>query len=153
MIEQAELRSELALGGINPGFRSAAREQTSLLAPIERVCLSWLAREMPEWVTPDKLTLLGFAAMFVAGASYAAARWWAPALLVVNLMLAVNWFGDSLDGTLARVRCQPARNQYQQGGYSFLGAFASQQQHPFMRCIDRIQGAFQQQLFQAGLLG
>ena len=104
MIEQAELRPELALGSINPEFRSAAREQTSLLAPIERACLAWLARKMPEWVTPDKLTLLGFAAMFVAGASYAAARWWAPALLLVNLMLAVNWFGDSLDGTLARFR-------------------------------------------------
>jgi phosphatidylglycerophosphate synthase len=104
MIEQAELRPELTLVGFNPEFRSAAREQTSLLAPLERVCLAWLARQMPDWVTPDKLTLLGFAAMFVAGASYAAARWWAPALLMVNLMLAVNWFGDSLDGTLARFR-------------------------------------------------
>src|SRR5262245_27142780 len=104
MIEQGELRPELTLGSVNTGFRSAAREQTSLLAPVERVCLAWLARQMPDWVTPDKLTLLGFAAMFVAGASYAAARWWAPALLMVNLMLAVNWFGDSLDGTLARFR-------------------------------------------------
>lgn len=42
--------------------------------------------------------------MFLAGASYALAHWWPPALLLVNLWLAVNWFGDSLDGTLARVR-------------------------------------------------
>jgi phosphatidylglycerophosphate synthase len=59
---------------------------------------------MPAWVGPDHLTLLGFGALFLAGASYAAAHWWPPALLLVNVWLAVNWFGDSLDGTLARVR-------------------------------------------------
>ncbi|MGH9783649.1 MAG: CDP-alcohol phosphatidyltransferase family protein, partial [Terriglobia bacterium] len=67
-------------------------------------CLVWLARRMPAWVHPDHLTLLGFAAMFLAGASYALAQWWSPLLLLVNVWLAVNWFGDSLDGTLARVR-------------------------------------------------
>jgi phosphatidylglycerophosphate synthase len=90
--------------GPNPGFRSAVRQQTSLLAPLERVCLSWLARNMPEWVKPDHLTLLGFGAMLVAGACYALAKWWVPALLIVNVCLAINWFGDSLDGTLARAR-------------------------------------------------
>ncbi|HWN99756.1 MAG TPA: hypothetical protein VNS63_10845 [Blastocatellia bacterium] len=89
---------------INPEFKNAIRLQQSLLTPIERVCLDWLARRMPVWVTSDHLTLLGFAAMFVAGVSYAAARWWPAALLVVDVMLAVNWFGDSLDGTLARTR-------------------------------------------------
>ena len=90
---------------LNPEFKSAARLQTSLLAPLERVCLNWLARNLPPWVKPDHLTLLGFAAMLVAGASYACATW-SPvaALLVVNLCLAINWFGDSLDGTLARAR-------------------------------------------------
>lgn len=90
---------------VNADFKSADRQQTSLLAPIERACLSWLARNMPPWVKPDHLTLLGFAAMLMAGASYACARW-APvaALLAVNLCLAINWFGDSLDGTLARAR-------------------------------------------------
>ena len=86
------------------GFRDAARCQESLLAGLEKKCLVWLARRMPAWVTPDHLTLLGFAAMFLAGASYALARWWSPFLLLVNVWLAVNWFGDSLDGTLARVR-------------------------------------------------
>ena len=85
-------------------FHDATRKQESLLAPIERVCLNWLARRTPEWIGPDHLTLLGFAAMLLAGASYAQARWWPPSLLVVNLWLAVNWLGDSLDGTLARVR-------------------------------------------------
>jgi archaetidylinositol phosphate synthase len=87
-----------------PEFKSAVRQQTSLLAPLERVCLRWLARNMPEWVKPDHLTLLGFGAMLVAGVCYALAKWWVPALLIVNLCLAINWFGDSLDGTLARAR-------------------------------------------------
>ena len=89
---------------LTPEFKSAVRQQTSLLAPLERVCLSWLARNMPSWVKPDHLTLLGFGAMLVAGVCYALAKWWPPALLIVNLCLAINWFGDSLDGTLARVR-------------------------------------------------
>ncbi|MBI4461255.1 MAG: CDP-alcohol phosphatidyltransferase family protein [Acidobacteria bacterium] len=85
-------------------FKAAIRHQQSLLAGPEKRCLVWLAQRMPGWVNPDHLTLLGFAAMFLAGASYALAQWWPPSLLLVNLWLAVNWFGDSLDGTLARVR-------------------------------------------------
>ena len=85
-------------------FRDAVRKQESWLAPLERRCLDWLAARMPAWVGPDHLTLLGFTALFLAGASYGAARWWPPALLLVNVWLAVNWFGDSLDGTLARFR-------------------------------------------------
>lgn len=89
---------------LNPEFKTAPRSQTSLLAPLERACLDWLARHMPAWVQPDYLTLLGFGAMLGAGLLYALAGWWPPSLLVVNLLLALNWFGDSLDGTLARVR-------------------------------------------------
>jgi len=89
---------------INPDFKTARREQTSLLAPLERVCLNWLARNIPPWVKPDHLTLLGLVAMLSAGACYALARWWPAALLIVNICLAINWFGDSLDGTLARAR-------------------------------------------------
>ena len=85
-------------------FKSAPRKQTSLLAPLERACLSWLARNMPDRIKPDHLTLLGFAAMLAAGVCYALARRWPILLLAVNLCLAVNWFGDSLDGTLARAR-------------------------------------------------
>ncbi len=59
---------------------------------------------MPAWVSSDQLTLLGFAAMLAAGAFYWLAQVWPPALLVVNVLLAVNWFGDSLDGSLARAR-------------------------------------------------
>jgi phosphatidylglycerophosphate synthase len=85
-------------------FTSAVREQKSFIAPVERLCLNYFARHAPAWLKPDHLTLLGFAAMFLAGASYAAARYWPAALLLVNVWLAVNWFGDSLDGTLARFR-------------------------------------------------
>jgi archaetidylinositol phosphate synthase len=88
----------------DPGFKSAVRVQTSLMAPLERRALAWLAGRTPAWISPDHLTLLGLSAMAMAGVSYAAARWWAPFLLVVNLWIAINWLGDSLDGTLARVR-------------------------------------------------
>jgi phosphatidylglycerophosphate synthase len=87
-----------------PGFQQAARVQQSLLAAWEKKCLIWLAGRMPAWVHPDHLTLLGFLSMFQAGACYALASSWAPFLLIVNFWLAVNWFGDSLDGTLARFR-------------------------------------------------
>jgi archaetidylinositol phosphate synthase len=85
-------------------FKPAVREQNSFIAPFERICLNWLARHAPNWLLPDHLTLLGFVAMFFAGLSYAITQLWSPALLLVNVWLAVNWFGDSLDGTLARFR-------------------------------------------------
>jgi phosphatidylglycerophosphate synthase len=89
---------------VNPEFKNAVRLQRSVLTSIERECLAWLAERMPGRVNSDHLTMLGFVAMIAAGLCYWAARWWPGALLLVNLMLAVNWFGDSLDGTLARKR-------------------------------------------------
>jgi phosphatidylglycerophosphate synthase len=85
-------------------FRDAERQQLSMLAAVEKKTLIWLAHRMPGWVNSDHLTLLGFVAMFAAGLCYWAARWDRRALIGVILALAVNWFGDSLDGTLARVR-------------------------------------------------
>lgn len=96
--------NSVTMGSTGQGFKNATRKQTSLLAPIERVCLAWLARHMPGWVNSDHLTLLGLVAMFAAGVCYALASWWPATLLIVNLCLALNWFGDSLDGTLARYR-------------------------------------------------
>lgn len=75
-----------------------------MLAAVEKKVLVWLALRMPAWVNSDHLTLLGFVAMFFAGLGYWAARFDGRALIVVIVALAVNWFGDSLDGTLARVR-------------------------------------------------
>jgi phosphatidylglycerophosphate synthase len=71
---------------------------------MEKRALLWLARRMPSWVTPDHLTLCGFAAMILAGVCYWLSQWNPWVLLGAVLCLAVNWFGDSLDGTLARVR-------------------------------------------------
>jgi phosphatidylglycerophosphate synthase len=79
---------------------------TGVTATAERRVLHWLARRMPARVNSDHLTGLALFAMVMAGLSYWAARWDPLWLLVVNGWLAVNWFGDSLDGTLARVRRQ-----------------------------------------------
>jgi phosphatidylglycerophosphate synthase len=65
-----------------------------------------MAGRLPAWVTSDHLTALALASMGLAGASFCLARWSRPALAGVILALALNWFGDSLDGTLARVRRQ-----------------------------------------------
>jgi phosphatidylglycerophosphate synthase len=100
---ERDSQSQAALAG-NVEFKSAPRLQTSLTAAVERKALKYLAERLPRWVNSDHLTLLGLAAMIAAGACYGAARWWPPAMLIVNLLLAVNWFGDSLDGTLARLR-------------------------------------------------
>jgi phosphatidylglycerophosphate synthase len=87
-------------------FRPAERINRSLTAALEQRVLHWIAPRLPARITSDHLTLLGFTAQLAAGAAYAFARTWHPALLVVILCLALNWFGDSLDGTLARVRNQ-----------------------------------------------
>jgi archaetidylinositol phosphate synthase len=85
-------------------FRNATRIQESVTSGVERMTLLWLAARMPCWVTSDQLTLLGFLAMLMAGAGYLLARWHPVGLLLATAFLALNWFGDSLDGTLARVR-------------------------------------------------
>lgn len=87
-------------------FKPAARIQVSLLAPVEKRALLWLAERLPRWVNSDHLTVLGLVAMLGAGLSYWLAAWNRYALLLVVVWLGVNWFGDSLDGTLARVRKQ-----------------------------------------------
>jgi len=85
-------------------FKNAERHQLSILTPLEKRTLRWLADRMPAWVNSDHLTLLGFAGMILTGASYYMAQY-NPLFLVLGIVcLAINWFGDSLDGTLARVR-------------------------------------------------
>jgi archaetidylinositol phosphate synthase len=80
------------------------RVHTSLLAPAEKRCLIWMAERIPAAVNSDHLTALGAFAMLLAGACYAVGGNSPFALLLAIVLLAVNWFGDSLDGTLARVR-------------------------------------------------
>jgi archaetidylinositol phosphate synthase len=87
-------------------FQTAHRVNRSLTADVERRALLWMAERAPHWVSSDKLTLLGLSAQIGAGVCYALARFDRHWLLAVVLCLALNWLGDSLDGTLARVRNQ-----------------------------------------------
>jgi archaetidylinositol phosphate synthase len=89
------------------------REYGGLLAAPEKKALLWLAQKTPRSIHSDHLTLLGLVAMLLAGASYWAASHTKFALILVVVSLAANWLGDSLDGTLARVRnCQRPRYGY-----------------------------------------
>src|SRR5580658_8447870 len=85
-------------------FHAAPRIQEAVTAKLEKKALLWLAARIPSWINSDHLTLLGFAAMWLACASYILARHNRVGLLLATLCLALNWFGDSLDGTLARFR-------------------------------------------------
>jgi phosphatidylglycerophosphate synthase len=80
------------------------REHRSILAAAEKRLLIFIAERLPRAINSDHLTSLALAAMGLAGAAFAAARWDRRALWLVVVALALNWFGDSLDGTLARVR-------------------------------------------------
>ena len=85
-------------------FQNAQRVQNTLVTGAEKKALRWLAARMPLWVNSDHLTLLGFVAQFFVGACYALAGYDNRWLIVGTVFLALNWFGDSLDGTLARFR-------------------------------------------------
>ena len=88
------------------GFIAASRVNRSLTATLEKKVLQWMAAHAPKWLSSDQLTLLGLTAQLGAGACYAWSRFNRYALLGVVLCIALNWLGDSLDGTLARVRQQ-----------------------------------------------
>jgi len=97
---------ETTQSGPAAGFREAKRIQQSFLAGVEKRTLIWLAARTPAWINSDHLTVLGLLSMAGAGAGY----WWSGSnrlgLLLVVVCLALNWLGDSLDGTLARFRDQ-----------------------------------------------
>jgi archaetidylinositol phosphate synthase len=80
------------------------RVNNMLLGGLERPALQWLAARMPAWVTPDVLTGIGVVAAIMIFVGYWLTNlspWW---LWFVNVGFVLNWFGDSLDGTLARFR-------------------------------------------------
>lgn len=87
-------------------FAPAQRINQSLTAGIERRALKWMAERAPRRLTSDHLTTLGLGAQIAAGVFYALSRYNRLALLLVIFCLVLNWLGDSLDGTLARVRGQ-----------------------------------------------
>jgi phosphatidylglycerophosphate synthase len=95
-------------GGVtmDAGFVQAKREMTGISAGLERRLLVWMARRMPRAVGADHLTALGFLSMVATGACFWLAGTSRLALAGVIVFLVLNWFGDSLDGTVARVRCQ-----------------------------------------------
>ena len=80
------------------------RENDILLGFLERPALQWLAAHMPKWVTPDTLTGIGVFASILIFASYIMTNLSPNFLWLANLGFILNWFGDSLDGTLARYR-------------------------------------------------
>jgi phosphatidylglycerophosphate synthase len=89
---------------VTKGFAQATRVMNGLTARREKQLLVWLAARLPRAINSDHLTALAALAMVGAALAYAAASRWPGALHLVNLCLLVNWFGDSLDGTVARVR-------------------------------------------------
>ncbi|MGQ0733904.1 MAG: CDP-alcohol phosphatidyltransferase family protein [Acidobacteriota bacterium] len=86
------------------GSSGHIRVNTGVLASAEKQLLIWIARRLPDWVNADHLTLLALASMAGAGVAFWCSRLWRPSLAFVVVALALNWFGDSLDGTVARVR-------------------------------------------------
>ena len=87
-------------------YTPEVRINHSLSAQVEKRALVWMAHRAPAWLTSDQLTGLGLLAQIAAGAYYAFASRDRRLLLVGILCIAMNWLGDSLDGTLARVRNQ-----------------------------------------------
>jgi archaetidylinositol phosphate synthase len=85
-------------------FIEAQRNSTGILTGLERRALLWLAARLPAAINSDHLTTLGFVSLILVGVCFVASRSVPSALWGVVLFLALNWFGDSLDGTVARFR-------------------------------------------------
>lgn len=104
---------------------SMTRDLGSILSGVEKRALVWLAHRMPEWVSSDQLTVLGLFGMLGAAISFWAASTEPLALFGVVGFLFLNWFGDSLDGTLARVRKaqRPKYGYYVDHVVDVFGAF------------------------------
>ena len=112
LVDFCEQANPAILGEVRRAkFHTANRMQQSLLARAEKRALVWMAERTPAAINSDHLTVVGFLAQIMAGVSYVLAqgnRYW---LLAGIPFLALNWLGDSLDGTLARVR-QRLRPRY-----------------------------------------
>ena len=84
--------------------QSHKRVNDILLGPLERPALQWLAAHMPTWMTPDLLTIIGILGAVIILTGYVLSNENAAFLWLATFGFVVNWFGDSLDGTLARYR-------------------------------------------------
>jgi phosphatidylglycerophosphate synthase len=85
-------------------FNKHKRVNDILLGPLERPALHWFATHMPAWVTPDICTAIGILGALLTMVSYGLSNYSPNYLWLASLGFLVNWFGDSLDGTLARYR-------------------------------------------------
>lgn len=86
--------------------KNAVRIQTSFINGLERKVLVWLAKRQPQWMTSDCLTLIGTFGALVVATGFILTNLNINFLWLAILGLVINWYGDSLDGTLARVRNQ-----------------------------------------------
>lgn len=84
--------------------KQAKRIQTSLLNGVERKALVWMAERMPRWVTSDMLSFVGFVGALIIAAGYMLSDLNINFLWLSSFGFVVHWFGDSMDGSLARVR-------------------------------------------------
>ena len=80
------------------------RIQTSVLNGVEKKALVWLAQRQPKWMNSDMLTLIGVIGSIVVAAGYVLSNYNMAWLWLASAGFLINWYGDSLDGTLARVR-------------------------------------------------
>jgi archaetidylinositol phosphate synthase len=87
-----------------PEIEKQERVHEMLLGPLERPTLQWLSAHLPAWMTPDVLTLIGIFGSVLTFASYWATKVDKNFLWLASLGFVINWFGDSLDGTVARYR-------------------------------------------------
>ena len=84
--------------------KDAVRIQNSILSKAEKRVLIWIAKRLPRWISSDHLSWLGLFGAFIAGGGYFLSNWGKEFLWISSFGFFVNWYGDSLDGTLARVR-------------------------------------------------
>jgi archaetidylinositol phosphate synthase len=120
------MKSNTANAANTRAFESARRINHSLTAGIEQRLLTWMAERAPRWLSSDQLTALGLLSQIGAGVFYALSRFNDAGLASVIVCIVLNWFGDSMDGTLARVRNQqrPRYGFYVDHMVDILGATA-----------------------------
>lgn len=85
-------------------IKDHTRVNDIFLGPLERPALQWLAAHLPAWVTPDMMTVTGVAGALIITLAYVLSQFHPAFLWMATLGFIINWFGDSLDGTLARYR-------------------------------------------------